>query len=162
MRTFSQMGPSVRARPIVCRAALVCLSVLFIASPAAAADISGKAEIIDGGTIVIAGQTIQLQGIIVPAFADLCGSAEVKWHCGQEAAFALADAIERSWVECDIRDAGTLQTRVGVCRVGGPKGRDLGAWMVEQGWARAAAGFASLEKAAKAAGRGLWRNATSR
>lgn len=140
----------------------MCLSALFIASPAAAADISGKAEIIDGGTIVIAGQTIQLDGIIAPAFADLCGLAEDKWRCGQEAAFALADAIGRSWVECDIRDAGTLQRRVGVCRVGGPKGRDLSAWMVEQGWARATTGYASLEQAAKAAGKGLWRNAPTR
>ena len=162
MRTFDQMRPSVRARRIVCRAAVGCLSALFIASSAAAADISGKAEVIDGGTIVIAGQTIQLDGIIAPGFAELCGSAEHKWHCGQEAAFALADAIGRSWVECDIRDAGTLRRRVGVCRVGGPKGRDLGAWMAAQGWARNTAGYTALEKAAKAAGKGLWRDATSR
>ena len=53
---------------------------------------------------------------------------------------------------CDLRDAGTLQHLVGVCRVGGPKGRDLCTWMVKRGWARAAGRYAALENAAKASG----------
>lgn len=135
--------------------------LLFATSVAHAADISGKADIVDGGAIVIAGQQIRLFGIDAPDPAQMCEAGGKPWHCGQEAAFALADAVGRTWVECDIRDGGTLQQVAAICRVGGPKGRDLGAWMVAEGWARAdrkaAPGYGTLEDTAKAGGMGLWR-----
>jgi endonuclease YncB( thermonuclease family) len=152
MRTPKPMRP-----PIEFCAIVAVLLALYSAPPVYAADISGKAKIVDGDTIIIARQTIQLEGISTPAFTERCGPAEIESHCGQEAAFALADMVGRTWVECDLRDAGTLQRLVGVCRVGGPKGRDLGAWMVKRGWARSAGRYAALEKAAKASGIDLWR-----
>ncbi|NKB54968.1 MAG: thermonuclease family protein [Alphaproteobacteria bacterium] len=134
--------------------------ILLLPTLALAADITGKADIVDGGTIEIAGQRILLDGIDAPKFGETCGAGGTPWRCGQEAAFALADAVGRTWVECDVRDAGTLKLAIAVCRVGGPKGRDLGAWMVTEGWARAQRGtaYVALETAAKAARKGLWRS----
>lgn len=137
--------------------------LLLCAPPTSGADLTGKAEIVDGETIVIAGQEIRLHGIDAPTLGEICDAEGVPWHCGQEAAFALAAAIGRTWVDRDIRDAGTLRRIVAVCRVGGPKGRDLGAWLVRGGWARAAiADYATQEKAAQDASLGLWRSHVAR
>ena len=137
------------------------LALFFFAPFARAADITGKPDIVAGDTLVIAGTQIRLYGIDAPAYETTCSAGGKPWFCGQEAAFALADAVGRTWVECDLKDAGTLEVMVGVCRVGGPIGRDLGAWMVSEGWARAdrnvAPGYGPLEDAAKAKGLGIWR-----
>ena len=133
------------------------LMALYSTPSAQAADIAGKAQIADDATINIAGWTIQLEGILAPVFTKQCGPAANEWHCGKEAALVLADIFGRIWVECDLRDARTLQRLVGVCPVGRPKGRDLGAWMVKRGWTRAAGHCAAMEEATKTSGIGLCR-----
>lgn len=136
------------------------LILWFIPNLALAADITGKADIIDGGMIEIAGQRILLHGIDAPEYTQTCLVKDGKpWPCGQEAAFALADAVGRTWVDCDLRGAGTPRQITAICKVGGPKGRDLGAWMVAEGWARAQSGsaYVAFEATAKAARKGMWR-----
>jgi endonuclease YncB( thermonuclease family) len=133
---------------------------MLLASPAFA-DISGKPEIIDGDTIAIAGQRIRLHGIDTPETAQVCEIEGKAWRCGQEATFALADVISRTWVDCVERDKDRYGRIVAVCKVGGPKGRDLGAYMVSQGWALAyrkySTDYVANEDAARTAQKGLWR-----
>ncbi len=140
---------------------LIVLSALLAWGAPAFADITGKPRVIDGDTIDIAGQRIRLYGIDTPESDQLCEADGKPWRCGQEATFALANIIGRTWVDCVERDRDRYGRIVAVCRVGGPKGQDLGAWMVSEGWALAyrkySMDYVAAEDAARAAGRGLWR-----
>ena len=132
-------------------ALLTVTAALLLATPSAAEDLTGRARVVDGGTLEIAGRHIRLAGIDAPADHDMCGDV----RCGVQAAFALAEAIEQHWVDCTLLPGN--EPRPAVCRVGGPKGRDVNAAMVRSGWARATdAAYAADEAAARAAGRGLW------
>ncbi len=142
-------------RAMVHRAALVAVFAL-LAFPAHA-EIVGKARVIDGDTLEIAGQRIRLLGIDAPDSDQSCWAGATVWACGREATFALAYETGRHWVTCreKARDGDGAAY---VCTVGN---RDLGARMVGAGWALAvggvAAAYAGEEKAARAARRGLWR-----
>ena len=115
---------------------LIVLSILLAWGTPAFADITGKPRIIDGDTIDIAGQRIRLHGIDTPESGQLCEADGKPWRCGQEATFALANIIGRTWVDCIERDRDRYGRIVAVCRVGGAKGQDLGAWMVSEGAVR--------------------------
>ena len=123
--------------------------------------LTGVPRIIDGDTIRIGNTRIRLHGIDAPEAKQTCTAGGKEWRCGQEATFALANIIGRTWVDCVERDRDRYGRIVAVCRVGGPKGKDLGAWMVSEGWALAyrkySLDYVAAEDAARKAGRGLWR-----
>ena len=133
---------------------------MLLALPAFA-EISGKPNIIDGDTIDISGVRIRLHGIDTPETGQICEINGKTWRCGEEATSALADVIGRTWVDCFGRNKDWYGRIVAVCIVGVPKGRDLGAYMVSQGWALAyrqySMDYVGDEDAARAAGKGLWR-----
>jgi endonuclease YncB( thermonuclease family) len=134
---------------------------LFVWIAPAHADLNGKPQIIDGDTIDIGGQRIRLHGMDAPESAQTCEVNGKPWRCGQEATWALANIIGRTWVTCVERDRDRYDRVVAVCKVGGPKGRDIGAWMVSDGWALAyrkySKDYVGDEDAAREAGNGLWR-----
>lgn len=141
----------------MCRALIAAVLIAF-AGPAAAADLAGRASVIDGDTIEIHSQRIRLFGIDAPESAQLCvGADERPWRCGQKAALALADHIGAGTVSCEQRDRDRYGRIVAVCFSGGD---DINAWMVMEGWAvayrRYARDYAALEDEAKAAGKGIW------
>jgi endonuclease YncB( thermonuclease family) len=140
---------------------LILLSVLLAWASPAYAGITGQARVIDGDTIDIAGQRIRLHGIDTPEAQQFCEAGGKSWRCGQDATFALANLIGRTWVTCVERDKDRYGRIIAVCKVGGPKGQDLGAYMVAEGWATAyrrySKDYVANEDAARAAGLGLWR-----
>ena len=140
---------------------LILLSVLLAWAAPAFADITGKPRVIDGDTIEVAGQRIRLHGIDTPEAKQLCEADGKPWRCGQEATFALANIIGRTWVDCVERDRDRYGRIVAVCKIGGAKGQDLGAWMVSEGWALAyrkySMDYVAAEDIARKAGRGMWR-----
>jgi len=126
---------------------------------AAAEELVGKAHVIDGDTLVIAGRRIGLSGIDAPEEAQTCTAGNGKvWRCGLEATFALANKVGNHWVRCkgDGMDAGGRL--LAVCHVGK---HDLATMMVFQGWALArrdrAGTYVPEEMDAKEHRRGLWR-----
>ena len=126
-------------------------------APAAAESLAGQASVIDGDTVEIHGQRIRLFGIDAVESRQRCSRGGKQWNCGQDSAFALADRIGRSAIDCRGVERDRYDRLVAVCFKGS---EDLNRWMVEQGWAvayrRYSMDYVKAEEAAKAAGRGLW------
>ncbi len=141
---------------MVHRAALVAVFAL-LAFPAHA-DIVGKARVIDGDTLEIAGQRIRLHGIDAPESEQTCWAGATEWACGREATFALAYETGRHWVTCREKGGDGDGGAAYVCFVGN---RVRGNRMARAGGALVVGGewsaYAGDEKAARAARRGLWR-----
>jgi endonuclease YncB( thermonuclease family) len=153
-----------------CPAALLPLVALLLVGLAGAAlaqlgqaDIRGRApQAIDSGLLDFGGQPVYLYGLRGVAPADVCPAAGgTTWPCGREARWAARNRIAGHWVECLQRGRGPGGEVFAVCYLGGVGGPELNAWLVAQGWARAARDYAedyvAAEAAARAAGRGLWR-----
>lgn len=134
--------------------AAAIVATAFFGQPASAGELTGPAQVVDGGNIVIAGQRIRLHGLDAPPLDRICLQGTKNWRCGEEAAFALAAIVERHWVTCQTGQHQAAAT----CRMGGPKGIDIGQALVQEGWAKALAGsgYEQAQQAAKRAGRGLW------
>jgi endonuclease YncB( thermonuclease family) len=148
------------------RAALAVCMTLLALPVLVHAEIVGKARIIDGNTIALAGQCVRLAGIEAPATQQMCRAGGRAWFCGQEASFALARIIETHWVHCadQARGAqGAGQARdadgclVAICNLSGKTGPEVNAEMVREGWARALLpAYRALEQKARQTGAGIW------
>jgi endonuclease YncB( thermonuclease family) len=120
-------------------------------------DIVGKAWVIDGDTIDIAGSRIRLQGIDAPETDQTCTDAGKKtWRCGRAATRELVELIAGRPLRCETSGLDRYRRVLAVCAL--PDGSDVNAWMVQQGWALAyySAVYRSEEAEAHAAKRGIW------
>jgi endonuclease YncB( thermonuclease family) len=136
------------------------LALLVWLFPALAfAEVTGKPEIVDAGTLEIGGQRIRLAGIEAPAFDQTCHADGRRWRCGFEAASALAYFIAGSWVTCRERGRTEDGALAATCFAGGVGGPDVAVWLVVRGWALAAPGsrYLALQEGAREARQGLWR-----
>ena len=143
------------------RALVVALSLLIAATaPAARAEITGSAKIIDGDTIDIGGQRIRFFGIDAPEAGQTC-VAKSEWDCGRQATLALTRMIETHRVSCAERHRDQYQRIVAVCHLWNPDGPDVNAEMVREGWAMAyrlySTDYVKQEHEARSARRGIWR-----
>ncbi len=142
------------------RSPLVAILIILIPLCAQAGP-TGKPRVIDGNLIEIAGQPIRLHGIDAPDSGQTCLENGKRWHCGANAAFALARIIGGHWVVCRQREPGSDKRITAVCRLAGPEGPEINRRMVAQGWAladrRASQAYVTEEAAARKARRGLWR-----
>lgn len=131
---------------------------------AATAEINGPAKVIDGNTLVVAGQKLRLWGSDAPDLAQNCSHADGRrYSCGNIARTALMDLVLAATLRCRPRGpAATVPISVS-CTV---QGADVAANMVHTGWAVAnraeMPGYATIEKKSRAAGRGMWRGAFER
>lgn len=139
--------------------ALVFLIVALLAYPAAAQpDIEGTASVIDGDTIEVHGTRIRLHGIDAPESRQECTRPDgTNWRCGQQAALALSDRIDRATVCCEPRNRDHYGRVVAVCFKGA---EDLDRWMVANGWALAyrkySLDYVADEDRAQRDKRGVW------
>lgn len=114
--------------------------------------------VIDAGTLLVDERRVSLWGIDAPARDARCPGADGgSWPCGERAAAALADWIGGRSVNCDPRGRADAEPVVALCRL---NGRDVGKWLVMNGWARDApvqSGrlYQTLERAAASRQRGL-------
>jgi endonuclease YncB( thermonuclease family) len=108
------------------------LAALLIAAPAALADYSGRARVIDGDTFSIRQQRIRVAAIDA-CERDQTGTKNgVEWACGIEARRYLARMIDGQHVRCVEVDRDQYNRLVGQCFV---EDRDIGLEMVKAGHA---------------------------
>ncbi|MGO7202736.1 thermonuclease family protein [Rhizobium ruizarguesonis] len=141
---------------------LLLAGLVFSSVSAGAEQFIGRASVIDGDTIEIAGQRIRLTGIDAPESWQACRDAAGKpYRCGKEAAFALDDFLSRSRpTRCIGRGRDRYRRVVADCFTA--DGRSVNSWLVRGGWAidwpRYSKGaFRGDQVAAQTSGVGIWR-----
>ena len=117
----------------------------------------GRASIVDGDTIDIAGIPIRLQGIDAPEQLQKCTGDGHQVACGKLATKALARIIGNASVTCVLLGQDKYDRLLGECSA---NGQSLNARIVRDGWALAFVKYSdryiAQEKEARAARAGIW------
>ncbi len=113
--------------------------VLATLSPAQASQypIIGSARVQEDGTLKVRGKKIRLHGIYIPVTGKTCRSFLRPIKCAPRAALALEFKIQ-GFVHCLPLTRYSDRSIGAICRVGRTHfkpGVDLGAYLLEQGWA---------------------------
>lgn len=132
---------------------LVVLFALLCAPAALASPIVGRAEIIDGDSLRVAGTEIRLHGVDAFERSQKCGELA----CGREATAMLRQLVASRDVSCTRKDVDRYGRTVAKCRVGET---DLAAALVRAGWAMAFTRYSFeyvvAEQSARTAKAGAW------
>jgi endonuclease YncB( thermonuclease family) len=136
-------------------AALLCLG----GAPAQA--VEGAAQVVDGQTLMLAGQRFHLQGVVAPALDQVCHRARKPYPCGRVARATLWNLAGGLDVTCTpVPGAEAADDALPASCTAGAT--NLSEGMVRSGWALADQGagttYATLQDEAREAGRGLWRS----
>jgi endonuclease YncB( thermonuclease family) len=121
--------------------------------------ITGRAHVLDGDSLRVAGTSIRIFGIDAPEWRQRCRAADGHlYRCGRWAFRALAQRLRSATVHCVLRALDRFARLVATCYQGH---EDLARWLVAQGlaldWPRYSGGtYADAEEAARRAERGLW------
>ena len=121
--------------------------------------IGGRARAVDGDTIVLDGRRIRLVGLDAPEARQTCTQNGREWACGAEATKATRALVRAGKLDCRLTGTDIYGRDLGRCSV---DGRDLGASLVEAGWAVATTAYFAEERRARGAKRGIWRGAFER
>lgn len=138
----------------------LALLVLIAAGAARAQQqVAGPATVLAGDRLVVAGQSLRLVGIVVPAEGQRCLIRARLYDCAKVSATALMDLTAGVPVICRLEGPAAADgARPARCRA---EGYDLSEGMVYTGWALAdpATGsrYAPFQDGAKAEARGLWK-----
>lgn len=119
--------------------------------------ISGHAEVIDGDSLSVGGNTVRLFGVDAPELEQICMRAGERLRCGELAAGAVRDLIAGRQVGCEPMGYTRVGVAVARCRV---VDDDLGRRLVQQGWAlafrRHSDAYALAQESAARSRAGLW------
>lgn len=108
------------------------------------------------GVIAAGGRTITVEGIELVGSDEVCAGRSGKdWPCGRAARTAFRAFLRGRAVTCDFPEGEVPEELTAPCRLGK---RDVGAWLVANGWARAAPGgpYVDAEKTARDGGKGVF------
>lgn len=121
----------------------------------------GRASVIDGDTIEIAGQRVRFNGIDAPESWQLCKSASGRdYRCGQAAVNALDAFLAASRpVRCEFVEWDRYRRFIGNCFLA--DGRSIQSWLVRTGhaldWPRYSKGAYAVDQAVAEEGKvGMW------
>lgn len=134
----------------------------LLAQSADAADISGKALVVEGDTLQIGRVAIRLYGIDAPEFGQMCQLPTGTWDCSRAAVDALVAMTEGKTVTCDPRQLDDYGLVVARCYTEDEP--DLGARLVASGlaWAfvKYSADYIGLEMKPRRLKVGIWQAKT--
>ena len=145
-------------RPIMRPTSLVMLLIsAAVAVGAQAAEITGRAKVVDGDSLEIGTDRIRLYGIDAPEGRQDCRRNGQAWRCGENAASKLRGLVQGATLRCTPRDTDEYGRSVSVCKNGNT---DINAEMVRAGFAlayrRYSTDYVDEENEARNAKRGLW------
>lgn len=113
---------------------------------------------LDGARIAYRQGVVTLPGVEALPLNERCGSSAEDFPCGVMARTELRRFLRGRSIACDVPDDFGLKRgeATSACTVGDA---DIGRWVVENGWARAAPGgpYADVEATARQSKRGIWR-----
>ncbi|WP_378944298.1 thermonuclease family protein [Mesorhizobium sp. ANAO-SY3R2] len=135
---------------------------MLATTPAAAQDpLIGRASVIDGDTVEIAGERIRFNGVDAPESWQVChDGSSAAYRCGKAAADALDSFLAASRpIRCEYVERDRYRRFVGDCYRA--DGQSVARWLVRNGhaldWPRYSKGAYGSEQAkAKADRRGMW------
>lgn len=147
---------------------LALLLLLDVSFPANAEErLRSYAVVNDDASLSIKGQRVHLAGIFVPRTRASCID-RAQADCRTRAAAALQFRV-RGFIECEIGGRFADGSLTGTCYVDRSRfdpGIDLGAYLIERGWALAGRNapfeYQALERLAENQGMGIWDNAQVR
>ena len=113
----------------------------------------GRARVIDGDTVEIAGRTIRLAGLDAPEIGQTCRSGADSYPCGERARDALRRMADGADLVCRVEGRDRYGRNLGACEAGG---QDVGARLVSAGLAVAYGAYEREEATARARSVGLW------
>ena len=139
---------------------LLCLLVVF-AGWAHAETITGRAQVVDGDTLIISDTKIRLNAIDAPETDQSCLDPSNKvYSCGLLARDLLRARIGNASVSCQTEGTDRYGRFLAICFLGQD---DLNRWLVSQGLAMAYVQYSdrykAVEEAAKRDRKGLWAGA---
>jgi endonuclease YncB( thermonuclease family) len=121
--------------------------------------LTGPARVIDGDTIVVAGELVRLHGIDAPELDQTFWWRGERVACGMMAMAALEALTAGIKLRCEAVERDRHGRLVAKCF--SPNGIDIGRRLVSAGWAlayrRYARDYVDAENEARKARRGLWR-----
>lgn len=132
-------------------AALVLISAILSRMPEEM--ITGPARAKDGDSLVINGREMRLKGVDAPEFRQTCEIAGQSIACGRQAQQALQRWLNRAPPTCTGSEIDRYGRLLVNCRVNGV---DIGADLVRNGLAVDFGAYASEEREAAKAFRGIW------
>ena len=97
---------------------LTAILLLLVNAAPAHAQLTGTAAVTDGDTIRINGTRVRLHGIDAPETAQTCIAGDTVWHCGTEAALALAHLVAGHTITCRQRGIDRYQRIIAECFAG--------------------------------------------
>ena len=122
-----------------------------------AAEITGRAKVVDGDSFEIGKERVRLFGIDAPEGRQSCRRNGQPWRCGEDAAAKLRNLVRGATLRCARRDTDEYGRSVAVCKNGST---DINAEMVRAGFAlayrRYSSDYVAAEDSARRAKRGLW------
>lgn len=116
-------------------------------------EVAGKARLVDGDSLFIGRREVRMVGIDAPEGPQMCQRGGRNWRCGEAARQALAGFIKGRSIRCLGEKEDKHGRLLGTCEV---DGLNLNRELVVQGHVVSYGRYRSEERAAKAAGRGLW------
>jgi endonuclease YncB( thermonuclease family) len=115
--------------------------------------VTGVAQVTDGDSLRVNGVEIRLKGIDAPELRQTCEREGQPYRCGQEARSVLLRRLSESEITCRIEGRDRYRRALATCALDGD---DIGAWLVEQGWAVGYRDYEREEARARSRSAGLW------
>ncbi len=136
------------------------IAVVMLAAAAGVAhaqDVPGRATVIDGDTLEVAGQRFRLFGIDAPELGQSCPLRGRMIDCGLVASTQLSDLTAAATVTCEAVEQRADGVTIANCL---SDGFDISENMVYTGWARAderlSRRYSGTQEESQRARRGLW------
>ena len=129
--------------------------------PRPGSTITGKAYVTDGDGIRVSGYTIRFTGLDAPEWGQVAKHQHGYWFDhGRRVKIALIQAIGGKYVQVAVEGYDKYGRVLGSVTC---EGKDVGAWLVRNGYAISAYGdkYKNLAGEARLARRGLWGHAVS-